>query len=302
MDDELDRFKREINLTEFAVSLGYLIDRKESSRGSIVMRSVEGDKVIISRKEGGHWSYFSVRESRDHGTIVDFLQFREGINLGGVRKRLRPWILGVVSRPAVSLYAGEVYQTMKDRAAVLEAWSEASVITGNRYLTFRGINGQTLQEPRFAGCVRQDRRGNTLFAHYDQEGLSGYEIKNFEFTGFARHGQKAVWRSAANGLDNRLVMVEAALDGLSYHQLMPDQGTRYISIGGQISPHQLEVVRVEISLMAVGSTIVLGFDRDEEGEHFAERFRKLVEGYDYIRHAPDSVKDWNDALTGKSGL
>ena len=301
MDDELDRFKREINLTEFAVSLGYLIDRKESSRGSIVMRNAEGDKVIISRKEGGHWSYFSVRESRDHGTIVDFLQFREGLNLGGVRKRLRPWILGVVSRPAVSLYAGEVHQTRKDRAAVQAAWSEARVITGNRYLTFRGINRQTLQDSRFAGCVRQDRRGNTLFAHYDQEGLSGYEIKNFNFTGFARHGQKAVWRSAANRDDNHLVMVEAALDGLSYHQLMPDQGTRYLSIGGQISPHQLEVVRAEISSMAVGSTIVLGFDRDEEGEHFAERFRNLVEGYDYIRHAPDSGKDWNDVLTRKRG-
>ncbi len=301
MDDELDRFKREINLTEFAVSLGYLIDRKESSRGSIVMRNAEGDKVIISRKEGGHWSYFSVRESRDHGTIVDFLQFREGLNLGGVRKRLRPWILGVVSRPAVSLYAGEVHQTRKDRAAVQAAWSEARVITGNRYLTFRGINRQTLQDSRFAGCVRQDRRGNTLFAHYDQEGLSGYEIKNFNFTGFARHGQKAVWRSAATRDDNRLVIVEAALDGLSYHQLMPDQGTRYLSIGGQISPHQLEVVRAEISSMAGGSTIVLGFDRDEEGEHFADRFRKLVRGYDYVRHAPDSGKDWNDALTRKSG-
>lgn len=300
MDDELERFKREINLTEFAVTLGYLIDRKESSKGSIVMRHQEGDKVIISRHEGGHWTYFSVRESRDHGTIVDFLQFREGINLGGVRKRLRPWISGVAIRPDVSLYAGEVHQTVKDRAAVLEAWSEARVTTGNRYLTFRGINGQTLKDSRFAGSVRQDRRGNTLFAHCDQEGLTGYEIKNFEFTGFARHGEKAVWRSAANRLDNRLVMVEAALDGLSYHQLMPDHGTRYISIAGQISPHQLEVVRAEISSMAVGSTIVLGFDHDHEGELFALRFRNLVPGYHYLRHAPDSGKDWNDAVTKKS--
>ena len=298
--DELERFKTEINLTEFAVSLGYQLDRRASSRSSIVMRHPAGDKVIITRKEGGHWTYFSVRESRDHGSIIDFLQFREGSNLGGVRKKLRPWISGMAVRPDVSLYAGDVHQTVKDRHAVLESWSAATETSHNRYLAFRGIRQQTLQDLRFSGCVRQDRRGNTLFAHYDQEGLAGYEIKNFEFTGFARYGEKAVWRSAANGLDNRLVMVEAALDGLSYHQLMPDQGTRYISIAGQISPHQLQVVRAEISSMAVGSTIVLGFDHDHEGELFALRFRNLVQGYHYLRHAPDSGKDWNDVLTKKS--
>ena len=93
--DELERFKTEINLTEFAASLGYQLDRRKSSRSSIVMRNAEGDKVIITRKEGGHWTYFSVRESLDHGSIIDFLQFREGINLGGVRNRLRPWISGM---------------------------------------------------------------------------------------------------------------------------------------------------------------------------------------------------------------
>ena len=52
--------------------------------------------------------------------------------------------------------------------------------------------------------------------------------------------------------------------------------------------------------MAVGSTIVLGFDHDHEGELFALRFRNLVPGYQYLRHAPDSGKDWNDVLTKKS--
>ena len=40
--DELERFKTEINLTEFAVSLGYQLDRRKSSRSSIVMRNAEG--------------------------------------------------------------------------------------------------------------------------------------------------------------------------------------------------------------------------------------------------------------------
>ena len=35
--NELEAFKSEINLTEFAATQGYVIDRKESSRSSIVM-------------------------------------------------------------------------------------------------------------------------------------------------------------------------------------------------------------------------------------------------------------------------
>ena len=36
-DSELDAFKREIDLRQFAVSLGYEIDRRESWRGSTVL-------------------------------------------------------------------------------------------------------------------------------------------------------------------------------------------------------------------------------------------------------------------------
>ena len=35
--DELERFKTAINLTEYAASEGYQLDRRESSRNSLVM-------------------------------------------------------------------------------------------------------------------------------------------------------------------------------------------------------------------------------------------------------------------------
>ena len=47
-DDELERFKRNINMTEYAAHLGYTVDRRASSLNSVAMhRQADHDKVII---------------------------------------------------------------------------------------------------------------------------------------------------------------------------------------------------------------------------------------------------------------
>ena len=50
-DVELERFKSQINLSEFAASRGYALDRRESSRNSAVMRHPDADKIIIAQNE-----------------------------------------------------------------------------------------------------------------------------------------------------------------------------------------------------------------------------------------------------------
>ena len=90
-DTELEAFKREIDMRQFAVSLGYEMDRPESWRGSTVLRSGD-DKIVVKRNGNGHYVFFSVRDDSDHGTVIDFLQRRENLSLGAVRQILRPWI------------------------------------------------------------------------------------------------------------------------------------------------------------------------------------------------------------------
>ena len=90
---EIDDFKQQINLTEYAAAQGYVLDRSESSRNSVTMRGPGGDKIIIGRDaSSGHWIYFSVRDDADNGTIIDFIQNRQRLDLGGARKALRPWV------------------------------------------------------------------------------------------------------------------------------------------------------------------------------------------------------------------
>jgi hypothetical protein len=50
MDDrELENFKTDINLTEYAAARGYMIDRRQSSRNRAIMRNAGDDKIIIAR-------------------------------------------------------------------------------------------------------------------------------------------------------------------------------------------------------------------------------------------------------------
>ncbi len=56
------------------------------------------------------------------------------------------------------------------------------------YLEGRGLNPRTIA--RFAGCIRTDGRSNACFLHQDDNGISGYEVKNKGFTGFVGGGTK----------------------------------------------------------------------------------------------------------------
>src|SRR5207244_12120290 len=59
----------------------------------------------------------------------------------------------------------------------------------------RCVPAAVMVSPRFAGRMRIDSFGNTVFPHFDASGLCGYELKNCGFTGFAGGGQKGLWFS-----------------------------------------------------------------------------------------------------------
>lgn len=112
---QLDRFKIEINLVDYAQSQGYEYLTRESSPNSAVLRHNSGDKIVIVTNTQGHGIYFSLRDDRDcaersgkanRGTIIDFIQHHRNFSLGEVRLELRPWLLkgdshavGLVAKP-----------------------------------------------------------------------------------------------------------------------------------------------------------------------------------------------------------
>jgi hypothetical protein len=128
---------------------------------------------------------------------------------------------------------------------------------------------------RFAGRIRIDDKGNAVFPHFDEKGLSGYELKNVGFTGFASGGSKALWLSHARLDDHRLVITESAIDALSHAVLFPDNRARYASIGGKPNPQQPELIR-SAAAMPRDSEIVSAMDNDADGAKLADVVRKAV--------------------------
>jgi Toprim domain-containing protein/uncharacterized protein DUF3991 len=304
--DELEDFKTSINLTEYAASLGYELDRRASSRSSAVMRHTDGDKVVIARGHDGHWMYFSVRDPGDSGTVIDFCQRRRGGTLGQVRQMLRPWASEAppLPRPEIGAFVPSLLPITRDIAAVQAAYEATRPIEGHHdYLVeARGIPQALLAEDRFKYRVRTDERSNAIFPHFNQNGLCGFEIKNTHFTGFSKQGTKGLWASSITRDDDTLVIAETAIDALSIAAIDGIEGRRFVSTAGQMNPDQPALLRLAMERLPKGGRVVLALDNDGGGDDLARRITDIYAetGRIDLELADERPKlrgtDWNDTL------
>lgn len=167
----------------------------------------------------------------------------------------------------------------------------------SHYLTERRIALDVQRDPRLAGSYRVDGRCNVLFPHTDPASgqVVGFEIKNRRFTGFATGGRKTYWSSAVHPDDDRLVIVETAIDAFSYHQLFPHLGSRYISTGGAIGPDARALIGRAIAAISASADIVSATDNDAAGLRLHEQL-VAAGGRPLRRHVSPVPKDWNDYL------
>ena len=308
--DELKEFKTKINLTAYAAHCGYELDLRSSSKNSPVMRHPNGDKVIIAKR--GDWIYFSVRDPSDSGSIIDFVANRTGRNLGEIRKELRQWTYtdgSPLHRIDPKSYVHNVEPVSTDLLKVRSRYAGMKPIDGlHEYLeNVRGIPPILLGAEMLVDRIRTDRRKNAVFPHFDCSGeVTGYEIKNEGFTGFASGGTKGLWYTRATSAVERLVIAETAIDALSYAALNGAHNLRLASIAGQMSPLQRDLVGRAIKKLPVGAIVVLALDNDDGGDALAEDLRAIYQhaggpdlGLQEDR-PPERGSDWNDQLRAQS--
>jgi hypothetical protein len=306
--EELEDFKSRINLSEYAAACGYRLDRKASSRNSAVMVRSPGDKIIIALGTDRHWIYFAVGEDRDSGSIVDFVQNRQGGNLGDVRKELRPWLTRRSdggSRPAPEAFLSTLEPASKDLIQVRARYEAMKPLdgAGHPYLeNERRIPADVFSNPRFFGRIRTDNHQNAVFPHWNQDGLCGYEIKNRNFTGFAPGGEKGLWGSRTSLEDTRLVIAETAIDALSYFVLKHPAAARYISTAGALNPVQPALILSAMNKLPPRSEVILAMDNDNGGVQLAATIATLFGQIDAGGCVPKTDlpptpgQDWNDVL------
>lgn len=311
--DELQNFKR-IDLVQYAVSRGFSIDRRASSKASIVVRHPCGDKLIISRDPSGVYFYFNAK-GNDKGTIIDLIQSLDGGSIGDVRKTLRGYKPSEEKKNGTAVHQTVGRREAKDSSTVKNAWQNAKFLKGrNSYLTdCRSIPETVYLDERFAGRFKIDARGNILAAHHDRDGLCGFEMKNgtdtkTTFTGFSPGGTKGLFFSK-KGLDDRIVVLtETFIDALSVATITGVSDRRFFSLGGNPSPAQMELLESAINKLANGPTVEMRFDHDEAGLKLAAKVREEilatatnVKSFRSI-HPPEAGTDWNDFLRKSKSL
>lgn len=291
---EIKRFKAEIDLSLWLESQGYQKDPYASCRSSVVLHNGPEEKIIVG-KQDGHFVYTNTKDPQDQGSIIDFVQRRQGLNLGQVRKSLRPALAGDYAPQHDWKAPVHAVDKAQDR------WIKGREVFDFEYLKNRGIDPATVQA--YSPAIRQDpRTKNLMFLHRGEQGFSGYEIKGpVENKGrFAAGGEKTFFPLQRSGADpvSRVVITETALDALSYAQMEGmRKDTAYVSMAGNPSKEQLTQFQ-NLCMKPRIQTVVLAHDKDKGGEEQAKKCRDALGNTPakIERETPTVGKDWNEML------
>lgn len=291
--------KQSVNLSQYAAAQGYELDRKKSTRSSLVMRhATTGDKIIVSKK-GANWVYFSVHDDSDNGTIVDFIEKRMNKTLPEIGKELAAWSGGAGLLPICAL--PDVQEQVYDRTRITNAFKWMKPATAHPYLlNERKIPADVLSHSRFSGRIFQDRYGNVVFPHQDGQGVCGLELKSHDKGVFMRGSEKALWLGNIEPEDTVLILTEGGIDALSHFALFKPTSASYGAVSGGMKDKQFGYLMVIIGEMPKLEKIILAVDNDQGGEKIAHRIEEYLAGKfkgEIVRHIPEwKESDWNEVL------
>ena len=306
--EELERFKKEISLMEYAPTYDYTeLDRNQSSRTCVVLRRQADDgKIAVSRGYDGHWVYYDFRCGKG-GSILDFVMQHTGCNLGQTRKELRRALCCKIDSFSHTAPLPNPQSAAKDRQWVAWEYADTTPITKHHdYLESRGIGLESILAGRFSGAVRVDWYRNACFPYFDFEGIAGIEKRNHNFKCYTKGGRKGLWRSTLKEGDVRAVICEAPIDALSYAKLRRDKNdrTRYFAIGGQVSIFQWKLIDGLIKKYSSEKMdMFLAFDNDPAGKGYIRQFQERYSGVLFtLDLPPQEGQDWNDVLQSNQSM
>jgi 5S rRNA maturation endonuclease (ribonuclease M5) len=306
--NELERFKTDINIADVAVVMGFEIDKRKSSRKSIVLKS-GGDVIVVSRNTNGHYVYFNPNDSRDNGTIIDFIQKRTGKNLGQVRKFLRQF-LGKNTQHLKSSIQSDVildYNNTKNVERIIEKFEaewqkiKKSDIKKELPYDFRYINYKTINECKNIALVDEtDGKSYYIFHVFTDKGVSGLYKINANDNGktklFEKGSIKGVWvDKKVNKNINEIIITESPIDSLSALELgKKGDDILHIATLGRMGREAKETLRKIFDYLP-NAKILIATDQDKAGEEIAEQIVNLAKDNEIYRLNFEG-KDLNETL------
>lgn len=297
-DKEIDKFKTEINIAEFAQSIGYTIDKEKSSRVAPVLEHSNGDKIVVGQnKENGHFIYFSAKDDADNGTIIDFIQNRMKANFGQVRKIARDWLKN--GSKNAQIIKTTISPTSHDKLKIQRLWHFLK--TDQFFFDWRGIDKDLLNDVIKSGRAKYNSKDDHLFfSMLDTKGLVGLDRRNTK-TGekhIIAESERGVWTYKQPQSAKRIVVFESPIDALSYRQMNWNNGEdAYLSTQGTFGQTQEDAIKA-LCKANPHAKWVMATDKDEKGNQIADKITSLIQSVSsaqVLRETPIR-KDWNEDL------
>lgn len=295
MDVELEHFKANINLVEFASIHSFSeLDKRRSSRACTVLRN-GSEKIGVSRDKDNHWVFYNF-DREDGGSIIDFVMYINNCNLGVARRYLRSYVGKIITSPIVEYFKTPKASSFDLRKVSIEFAKLSDIVADNRFLLSRKISSETITDGRFSSSIFTDKNNNVVFPHKNENGVTGLEKRNTKFWGFNEGGQRSLWFSRSRQEDKRLVFFESGLDALSYFQIKDDGKSQYFSIGGQLSDNQIQLIG-KVLEKNQEKEFILGFDNDQGGHNYVRKLKESFQNKKFQLDVPlKEGQDWNDCL------
>jgi 5S rRNA maturation endonuclease (ribonuclease M5) len=280
---------RQIPLDQVACELGLDPDPRDRHkwRNETQMINLTGSK------------FFDWKDMKGGGGAIDLVMHVEGCNFTDAVDWLRerfgaPGALQLVTQQVVETVQEKPQQPFVPPLSQEANWGQVRDYLIQKRKLPSGLVDQLHQ----AGLVYADERSNAVFLRRDWDGqvtgamLRGTSGENNLFKGLATGTRRSQgwFYTIAGGVEGapveRVVLVEGAIDGLSYQVLHPPQvRTMVLSTDG--------AGYLPLDQLKTAERVAIAFDGDGAGDEMARRLQ--AELPDAERHLPMG-KDWNEDL------
>jgi hypothetical protein len=317
ISSDLERVKREVNLIQHAVSMGYKVNEHKSSKLWMVMDKSE-DKILIKNgvNNNGHWTYKSLVDDSERGTIVDFM-LKRGFSYKDIRSLSSLHLDDSVIKKQASL-SPDLSDLSVQHSLAQEYFSDIKEKLSDNYLTARGIDNETYahylgsnlkvgSKAVFGLYQGLDSNGcgtmcSTISYLFSLDGSGNPESKKYFQKGLSR-GLSVL--KDPNVAVSKIVVTESPIDALSHKQMNKEpSSTMYLSTCGNISKSiEQELSNVLKGVKSNNQEVVFAFDNDKGGSKLLVSVQGIAkeQGIKSVSIAPTKSKDWNQQLQSNIG-
>jgi len=288
-------FRNEISIIELATANGYHHEVKKGSRTPVFYNPQTNDRIIIMNPHHpGNQGYWNPEDDTDKGSLINFVKRRLGTTFPQNNTRSENANVNAVLYNYLKLPDPVKQQNRQlvnpERLQNIEAhkflsdYYKITPLYKKDFFRERNISFDTLEKSEFTGRIfnvqYQDPQNpglvytNVAFPYHlaHDTRIVGLEIRNANYKAHAEGSDRSngIWYSNMPGKLDRMVLVESALDALSYRELRRPDNALFVSYGGNLTLDQIQTIK---ELKYKGNTdanfeYVLANDNDKKGAYY----------------------------------